>query len=129
MIYYIDYTYLSSSINDLTVIINSIVADRLAEYALDGGIVGIDKVTLSELDDHRGFAYRCAVPISILSKMTYSKHKPTERAPRTAIFLRFMGLLLGIVKVTGKDAEVGMRDYELVPQALKICIALRAPTR
>ena len=45
--------YLSSSVDDLTVVFHRVVRDRLREGVLDGRIVCIDEVVLCELN-HKG---------------------------------------------------------------------------
>ena len=49
-------TYLTGSVDDVTVVVDPLVVDGLGEDTLDGGVVGLDEVVLNELDDERRFA-------------------------------------------------------------------------
>ena len=49
-------TYLTGSVDDVTVVVDPLVVDSLGEDTLDGGVVGLDEVVLNELDDERRFA-------------------------------------------------------------------------
>lgn len=42
-------TYLTGGIDDITVVVNTLVADTLGESVLDSRVVGLDKLVLSEL--------------------------------------------------------------------------------
>ena len=50
-------TYLTGSVDDVTVVVDPLVVDGLGEDTLDGGVVGLDEVVLDELHDERGFAW------------------------------------------------------------------------
>ena len=50
-------TYLAGGVDDVTVVVDALVVDGLVEDALDGGVVGLDKVVLDELNHERGLAW------------------------------------------------------------------------
>ena len=50
--------YLAGGVDDVTVVVDTLVADGLVENTLDGGVVGLDEVILDELNHERRLAYR-----------------------------------------------------------------------
>ena len=46
-------TYLTGSVDDVALVLGALVVDVLGEGAFDGGVVGLDKVVVDELDDQR----------------------------------------------------------------------------
>lgn len=44
-------TDLTGGVNDVTIILDPLIVDALREMALDGGVIGLDKVVLNELND------------------------------------------------------------------------------
>ena len=80
-------TYLAGGVDDVTVVVDALVVDGLVEDALDGGVVGLDKVVLDELDDERGLAWRTGVSGWGAGLGSGCSDLPTEREPSTAIFL------------------------------------------
>ncbi len=46
-------THLTGSINDVTIIVDTLVVDGLVEHTLNGRVVGLDEVVLDELNDKR----------------------------------------------------------------------------
>jgi hypothetical protein len=49
---------LASGINNVAVIVDAIIGDRLGEAGLDGWVVGLDEVILDVLDHERRLACR-----------------------------------------------------------------------
>jgi len=44
-------TYLTGSVDDVALVLGALVVDTLGEGAFDGGVIGVDKVVVDELDD------------------------------------------------------------------------------
>ncbi len=88
-------TYLPSGVDDVTVIVDALVVDSLVEDVLDGRVVGLDEVVLDELNNERGLPWERGAPgrrggadrEQRWSGVQGAWDSPTEREPRTAIFL------------------------------------------
>ena len=86
-------THLTGGVDDVTVVVDALVVDGLVEDTLDGGIVGLDEVVLDELNDERGLPCKGARrdggrrAVSGDGRVNGRVYSPTERDPRTAIFL------------------------------------------
>jgi hypothetical protein len=50
-------TYLTCGIDDITVVVNTLVADTLGGSVLDSRVVGLDELVLSELHHEGRLAY------------------------------------------------------------------------
>ena len=44
-------TYLTGCVDDVALVLGALVVDALGEGAFDGGVIGLDKVVVDELDD------------------------------------------------------------------------------
>ena len=49
--------HLASGVDDVAVILDTIVVNCLLESGLDGRVIGFDEVVVDELNDERGLSY------------------------------------------------------------------------
>lgn len=96
-------TYLACSVDNVTIVLYTIIFDVLGECSLDGRIVGFYEVVVDVLYDERGFTCRTKGHSASAGRgrkrgrgggagsQSKLERLPTERDPRTAMRLFFNG--------------------------------------
>lgn len=92
-------TYLAGSVDNVALVIGSLVVHALSERRLDGGVVRFHKVVVDILQHERGLPCRwrkAPVSSSYLGRLREGiTDIPTDREPSTTIRRCFMSRLLG----------------------------------